>query len=293
MKKAAILSDIHSNFFAFSACVDDALAKGAEAFVFLGDYITDFPDARKTLDLLYKLKAEYPCFIIRGNRERYMLEHRNGTLAFARGTRTGSWLFNYEQLTEHDLDFFEALPIYDKVELFGVEFEIAHSGMEDDRFFYEKGDGNIGAVFAQMKSKYLLTGHSHKQYIQTEQGKTIINPGSVGVPRNFGSSAHYAMLCIDNTAVDCSFCQVGYDIFSVIHRQFESGFVDCAECWAIAILYDTITGKEYAMSLLDTVYKIARGREDILNDESVWRNAAEKLGMKFTEKDILKLAEMQ
>lgn len=39
--KAAILSDIHSNFSAFRACVNDAMAENVDLFIFLGDYVSD------------------------------------------------------------------------------------------------------------------------------------------------------------------------------------------------------------------------------------------------------------
>lgn len=290
MKKAAVFSDIHSNYIAFSACVDDALANGASAFVFLGDFVTDFPDARKTLDLIYRLKSEYPCTIIRGNRERYLLEARQGKIPLSRGTKTGSWLYNYEQLTESDLDLFESLPFYREAELFGIELELAHALRDNDRFFYEKGDKHIDGVASQMKYKYLLTGHSHKQYIYTVGGKTIINPGSVGVARGGKGKAHYALLNIENGEIIPILREVGYDLSAVIHRHFESRFVDCAKYWAIGILYDIITGDEIAVKLLEKMLDYCGGDRTMLDNESLWQEIASSSGLKFTEREITELA---
>jgi len=39
--KIAVLSDIHSNYHAFSACVNYALEKEIANFLFLGDYVSD------------------------------------------------------------------------------------------------------------------------------------------------------------------------------------------------------------------------------------------------------------
>ena len=55
LSKVAVLSDIHSNYYAFKACVDDALHHGAQGFVFLGDYVSDLSELRPTLDLLYEI----------------------------------------------------------------------------------------------------------------------------------------------------------------------------------------------------------------------------------------------
>lgn len=291
MKKAAIISDIHSNYYAFSACLDDARRRGADAFVFLGDYVTDFPDARKTLDLLYGIKEEYPCHIIRGNRERYMLECRSGEIKVQRGTRTGSWLYNFSQLTDADLDYFASLPISGEIELFGVGFEISHSGMENDRVFFEKGDSVIPAVFDGMKKKYLLTGHSHRQYIAESNGKTIINPGSVGLPRGSACKAQYALLSVDGDRVDCEPLQVEYDILAAVHRHFESGFVDCANVWALAAVHDAITGVEYTARLLNRANKLTNGNALSTDDESLWESVARSLGMKFSEAELAELVQ--
>ena len=70
--KVAVFSDIHSNYHAFWACCQDALAQNAQHFIFLGDYVSDLADPRKTMDLVYVIQQKYPTVCLRGNRERYM-----------------------------------------------------------------------------------------------------------------------------------------------------------------------------------------------------------------------------
>ena len=280
--KVAVLSDIHSNYHAFLACYEDAVSAGAESFVFLGDYISDLAEPRKTMDLVYEIQLKYPAVCLRGNRERYMLDQESGTGDFRRGSKSGSLLFTYEHLRKQDLAFFEALKISDTVVLAGVPMEIAHAGMEDDRHYFEGGDDRIASVFAEMKSSYLLTGHSHRQYIQQSGSKTIINPGSVGIPQSGDQKAQYAMLDIVNGNVSCELRKVSYDLAAVIHTQFASGLAGCAKYWAIGVLYDLIKGKECVLELLHTVLETG----DVY-DEAVWHTAAEKMGMKFTEQEIL------
>lgn len=54
--KLAVLSDIHGNYLAFRQCVEYALARGINTFIFLGDYTGELP---------YKADAyfmwSYPC----------------------------------------------------------------------------------------------------------------------------------------------------------------------------------------------------------------------------------------
>lgn len=286
--RAAVLSDIHSNYPALKACYDDARAQGADCFIFLGDYISDLADTRKTLDLVYEVRSRYPTICLRGNRERYMLEHAKGETSFSTGSKTGSLLFTYQQLLDKDLAFFESLPIYDVIELNGFVLELAHAGKTDDRDYFESTDDRIGQIFGEMETNYFLTGHSHKQYVHQCNEKTILNPGSIGVPRDYGALTQYALLEFEEKAVRFKLRQIPYDVTAMIHRQFESGLTDCAPHWAISVLYDAVTGKEHTMELLRRVYQQGNGDETVVYNETVWSYVAEEMGMKFTENEIIR-----
>ncbi len=276
---AAVFSDIHGNYHALKACYEDALRHGAEQFVFLGDYVSDLADPRKTMDLVYEILERFPTACLRGNRERYMLECQQGNSHFVRGSKTGSLLFTYEQLTPGDLDFFRGLKISDIISMGGVDFEIAHATRDDDRFFLEREDESI---FSKMQTDYLLTGHTHCQYLRTREGKTVLNPGSVGIPQNGTRWPSYALLHVGGGAVSVDLRQVPYDMTAVIHAQFANGLVEYSNCWGISILYDLILGEECTVGLLANVCSNGDVR-----DEALWQAEARKLGMKFTQQEIL------
>ncbi len=279
--KVAVLSDIHSNYHAFRACYEDAVKHHVEQFVFLGDYVSDLAEPEKTMDLIYEIQAKYPTVCLRGNREGYMLACRDGAAVYSRGSKSGSLLFTYEHLREHDFAFFSSLKISDTIALNGVQIQIAHATTEDDRFYFDCEDGNMVHVFSRMKCAYLLSGHSHKQYVRSEGGKTIINPGSVGIPQDGSAGAKYAIVNIDGGEISCTLREVPYDIGAAIHSQFVSGLVDYAKYWAIGILYDIITGDEWVLKLLRRVQELGTDQ-----DERAWQAAAMELGMKFTETEI-------
>ncbi len=289
--KAAVFSDIHANYHAFAACYQHALDNGADCFIFLGDYISDLADPQKTLDLVYEIQEKYPTFCLIGNRERYMLECKNGVAAFKMGSKTGSLLYTYSQLRQQDFVFMESLPIYQRIELNGIPFEIAHAVRQDDRYYFEETDGRMEKVFSQMRADYMLTGHSHKQYIQRSGKKTIINPGSIGIPRRHGHFTQYAMLEFEGGAVQCALYQLPYDAKAMIRRQFESGLMEYAPYWAIGILYDVLTGEEHTLKLLERVCQYAKGDEAVVHNEEIWKRFAGEMGMKFTEKEIVDLYE--
>ncbi len=280
--KVAVMSDIHSNYHAFRRCYRDALQRGARGFVFLGDYVSDLAETEKTMELVHRIRRRYPTVCLRGNREGYMLDHESGIGGFAPGSRSGSLLFTYDHLSKIDLDFFRSLKISDTIEINGVMIDIAHSTMNNDRYYFDSEDGHAAEIFLGMKRAYMITGHSHKQYMLQSPGKTIINPGSVGIPHGGTKCSQYALLEICDGNVTCALCEVRYDIEEVIRSQFASGLVDAANYWAIGILYDIITGEECVLRLLKLV-----GEADGIDDENAWRSAAISLGMKLTEQEIV------
>ena len=280
--KVAVLSDIHSNYYAFKACYEDAIKCGAGMFIFLGDYVSDLSEPQRTMDLVYEIRSKYPTVCLRGNREGYMLDCEDGRSNFTRGSKSGSLLFTYEHLRKKDLEFIRGLKIADTIEIEGVRIEIAHAAMDNDRYYFDGNDGHTADIFPQMKCDYLLTGHSHKQYIKQNTEKTIINPGSVGIPQDGTRNPKYALLDVLGVTVSCQFREVPYDMTDAIHAQFVSGLVDSAKYWAIGILYDIITGEECVLKLLDAVEKTGD-----FADEEIWKSAAMELGMKPTEQEII------
>jgi len=280
--RVAVLSDIHSNYYAFKACYEDAIKCGAEMFILLGDFISDLSEPQNTMDLVYEIQSKYPTVCLRGNREGYMLDYESGNSRFTRGSKSGSLLFTYGHLRTKDLAFIRGLKISGTIEIEGVRIEIAHAAMNNDRFYFDSNDGHTADIFPQMKCGYLLTGHSHKQYIQRNSDKTIINPGSVGIPHGGTRNPKYALLDIANGKLSSQFREVPYDMEDAIRAQFASGLVDYANYWAIGVLHDIITGEERVLRLLETVEKTG----DIENEET-WRSAAMGLGMKLTEQEIL------
>ena len=72
----AVFSDIHGNYEAFKQCVDLVLGRGIRTFIFLGDYLGEFPYPQKTMGLLYALKEAYTCFFVKGNKEDYWIDRK-------------------------------------------------------------------------------------------------------------------------------------------------------------------------------------------------------------------------
>ena len=52
--KIAVMSDIHGNYIALQRCLAHALEQNVDAYIFLGDYLGEFPYPQRTLEILYE-----------------------------------------------------------------------------------------------------------------------------------------------------------------------------------------------------------------------------------------------
>lgn len=285
---AAVLGDIHGNYRAFRACVEDALSLGAECFVLLGDFVTDFSYPERTMDLIHSLRKQYPCYAVRGNRERYLLEYREGKAEFVPGSKTGSLLYTYERLREKDFAFFSGLPIYDRVTVGDFPVEISHAEKESDSLVFQPGEERMQDIFRSMETKLLLTAHSHLQYIQRHADKVILNPGAAGVPMRMVGRSPYALLEISPDGVSCLLRQVRMDLEPIIREQFDSGLVRKGGYWAIAILNNLLSGKNRTIAVLNRVLE-----QDGAFREEVWARCAREVGLAVTMEELLALWERQ
>ena len=51
--KLAVIGDIHSNHIALETCIEHALARNVDEFLFLGDYVSDCPYPQRTMKIIY------------------------------------------------------------------------------------------------------------------------------------------------------------------------------------------------------------------------------------------------
>ena len=67
-----VLGDVHGNYYALKDVIMDALytyGNEIDGFIFTGDYIGEFPDGDKVIDLIRQLSLKNKVHIISGNRE--------------------------------------------------------------------------------------------------------------------------------------------------------------------------------------------------------------------------------
>lgn len=273
--KLAVLADIHSNYHALKACISRAQELNADGFVFLGDYISDCAYPHRTMELLYSLKKEYPCYFVRGNREEYILNyHKNGG-DWRYGSSTGSLLYTYENLKTEDLEFFESLPITDVINPNGkCDIRICHGSPIKSRDpLYPNAPRVINWIF-DTEEKIILGGHIHLPFIERICDKFFMNPGTVGVPVSGDPRSQMAIMESDGNTWHPELLCVSYDIDASVKEMEECGLLDIAGVWSHGVKKSLLTGSNYPLFCVMLAERLADGGEVT---EEHWREAARQL----------------
>ena len=228
--KALIVSDIHSNLEALTTVIDDANGSGGfdETWA-LGDLVGYGPDPAACIDLLRQHDAR----CVAGNHDlavsgRLGLEMFNEYAAAAARWTVG-------QLGKTDVEYLQGLPL--RLEMHG--FTAVHGSPRDPVWEYVVNSVAALAAFEDIGTPSCLVGHSHVPFICRLEGglpafrlattepvvlgddRAIVNPGSVGQPRDGDPRASYAVY--DSEAETITHRRIEYDIASTQRKMQEQG----------------------------------------------------------------------
>ncbi len=234
--KIAVLADIHSNHIALERCIEEAKKLGAEEFLFLGDYIGEMAYPEKTMECLSELKKEYPCTFIRGNKENYWIDHKNGKHGdwnWIDGT-SGSGMLNYSfaHLSEEQITEFEQMPIAMRLQYEDLPpFTICHGSPFKANESLREDYDYIDSLTKKLETQLTICAHFHIQSSYTRNGKLVVNPGSVGVPLKSGGKTQFMMLYGHDGVWETEFHTLSYDVEKVIAEMDEENLAKRAPGW--------------------------------------------------------------
>jgi predicted phosphodiesterase len=176
----AAMADVHGNYLALEAVIADIRAQGIEDIVNLGDMASGPLDARRTMDALIALDAVH----VLGNHDRYLIDRPP--------EKMGSWdRPAHAQLDATHLDWLRAVPAK---RVYRDQVLLCHATPDHDETYWLEtvlSDGavrmasleTIEAAARGITQRLILCGHTHiARAVRLADGRTVINPGSVGSP---------------------------------------------------------------------------------------------------------------
>jgi diadenosine tetraphosphatase ApaH/serine/threonine PP2A family protein phosphatase len=222
-----IISDIHANLTAFETVLEDA--KNDWEYVWcLGDVVGYGPDPNECVSLLRTL----PHLCLAGNHDWAALGRLDIRTFNPDARKAVDW--TRDTLTPENTMYLEALPTTFVI----GNYTLAHGSPREPVWEYILEPLIAALNFPHFETPYCLVGHTHQPIIYeqiSENGDTeaimpaygqlrqlngrrqIINPGSVGQPRDANPDAAYAILEMESNRWEHR--RVPYDIAAVQKRM--------------------------------------------------------------------------
>ncbi|MFB6196995.1 MAG: metallophosphoesterase [Halobacteriaceae archaeon] len=201
------ISDIHSNKIALEAVLDDM--PDVDAILCAGDIIGYGPWPGECVDIIQR-RAN---ITISGNHDRVLVEGSNfrGNAMARAGIKHAR-----EELSESQRNWLASLPA--ERSALDDQIHLVHGHPDDpDRYTYPE---DFSPELLQEKS-ILAMGHTHVQHVEEYGEGIVLNPGSVGQPRDGDPRAAYAIIDVDEMVAEPR--RVGYDIDRVIDAVATAG----------------------------------------------------------------------
>lgn len=198
--KVAILADIHANIAALERVLDDVRREGIDRLVLLGDYVGYYYEPRAVVEAL----AAFECIGIQGNHDRMALEARDDLARLSRyREHYGSGLDAvFEQFGKAEWEWLASHRVSREIDLGGHTILLAHgSPQEPDAYLYpDAPQARFAGLAGQFAGDAIWLGHTHWPFVRPGQ-PSILNPGSVGQPRDIGGLASWAVFHVDTGSV--------------------------------------------------------------------------------------------
>jgi len=195
--KLALLSDIHANSLALSVVLDAAKAKGVTELLVAGDLVGYYFSPKEVIDLL----ASWHAHIVRGNHEEMLSQSiDNPEYLEEVSRRYGSGIQEaIIQLSTVELDFLCTLPHPLELEIAGRNILLCHGAPHDlNCYLYPDNDLKQLDLSGLRRFDLVVTGHTHYSMQRIIGDATLlVNPGSVGQPRNRQPGAHWMLYDTD------------------------------------------------------------------------------------------------
>lgn len=177
--KLLIISDIHGN----KEALDAALAIPHDDVICLGDLVDYGPSPKECIEQIQKESIP----TIKGNHDNAVASrvdcgcgYKYKHLSIA--TREYTW----KCLDDIHMEFLRKLPMQIEMEIEGSRFHFTH-GSPRSMYEYIKPETpgeKVKEMIEDVDADFIIIGHSHIPFVRKIGDVTIVNPGSVGQPRD-------------------------------------------------------------------------------------------------------------
>jgi len=211
--RIAFIADVHANMIAFEAVLNEIDRLDIERIICAGDAVGYYPYPNETIELL----RSRGILSILGNHDRAVI--RINPVGMNRiAAEAVLWTAKY--IKAENVDYLKELKSKLRIEIDSIPIGIYHgSPRDDDEYLYEVDAS--GELLEMCDCRMLVVGHTHIPFVKRLRDGMVLNPGSVGQPRDGDPRASF--LTLDSESETTEIRKVEYDIASVERKVTEAG----------------------------------------------------------------------
>lgn len=233
-----VISDAHGNYDSLKQVLEE---ENYDEAIFLGDAVDYGPQPAETLDLI----REACSLILKGNHDEAAARGiscrcREELRPLSEYTRAEVTM---KMLSKEDLEFLARLPDKAELSLAGFRAYAVHASPKDKLYGYVMPDMSDEELEEQLfelslaglrklDHELFLLGHTHRAMLREVKNARILNPGSVGQPRDGDPRLSYAL--IEDGRLELK--RMSYDVERVVRKIRELKLNEWAEEQLIRIL---------------------------------------------------------
>lgn len=219
-----LVADIHANWPALKA-----IKESFDACLALGDLVDYGLEPTPCIQWV----RQNATYAVRGNHDHGVaqfvkVQGRNGFKYLTGVTRETT----QERIGAEERRFLAAMPVSKRVTIDGVKFLMVHATPRDPLDEYAIADAEFWSRrLAGVDAQVICVGHTHHPYILEVGDKLVINPGSVGQPRDGDPRAAYAI--IENQRVELK--RIEYPVEETVTTVLKSNLPEPAKSLLVEV----------------------------------------------------------
>ena len=183
--KIAIISDIHANYNYLEKISFLIRKEKVQKILFLGDAVGYYDDPNKVVEWL----RDNQVICIKGNHDKYLLKELTYDISRESLYRISD---HRKKMTPANIEFMKSWTDNYVFSFEDKKIFASHSGFENsEQYCRSTLDLNKERLLSY---DYYLFGHTHIPWIEYYHGTCILNPGSIGQPRDYSTTPSFAIL---------------------------------------------------------------------------------------------------
>lgn len=212
--KVAIVSDIHANWQALEAVLEDIKKHGCQKILCLGDLALAGPQPRMVIDFVRK---QDDWEVIQGNTDKLIGDFSQKIVDDLKNVfpvMANALLDDVLILEEDKKEYLKNLPIQKELEIEGVKILMVHGSprKNNENIMPDMSLKEIEEIIDGTNADLILCGHTHIPCgYQTNKKQTVVNVGSVGRPMTEEPKACYVIADFQHGGFSIEHRFVDYD----------------------------------------------------------------------------------